>query len=1170
MNGSTATCSGDLSAGIHANGPDIDTLDINNLTQNLGNTNSADAINFTTTDSSATVNIDLGAFEAVVAPGNGDVIEATVNGTGNVAVDSTGTLTNNGSGVGIFSSVSGNGNVSVTSQGNISTGRGRGIYGRVGASGDVSVTSEGNISTRYGRGIYGAVVDSGNVSIRSTGNVTVTAPPWDFRSKPTSHFGIEASRVNTGDIQIISTGDVSVSGGTNSTGILVRSKQFGPSYASGGVEITSTGNIAARGHFGSIGIRADHGTGPIRITSTGNIDAGTGIGSTTNISGNQWISSRGNITARNSGIEAATVSGTVNIEVEGGVVKALDGISLYAVSATPSTISILTDGTVQSTGVNADQRGIDITGGPTNISVAGKVIGGGGGAIQFAPGVFNDRLELQPGFGNTGTIFADGGIDTLRFGGSGNGVFDLGLIDTGTNTQQYRQFEIFEVTGGVWGFSGATTVDFTAGGGTVGGNAGFGILTANNGTTIAPGNSIGTITTGDFTANSGSTLQFEVNGAGNSDTIDATGTVTLNSGIAVDVIGFGNIDALGIQTTHILIDNDGTEAIAGTFVPGNAAVGSDGTLFSVLSLSGGTGNDLSADVFRTGVTLANGQTNNETVTFPTAFPGFTFTVNGADSATFSGAFSEVAGSPVLVSKAGTGTLTMLGDNSFTGGLAVNGGTLLNNGTLASAVTVNSGVFGGTGTSGGLIVNSGGTVAPGLGLGTMGVAGNVAFNTGSTFAADIDPNGTGDLLDVQGTVAISGTGTTLSATLNPFILPTSTTIWTLIDAEGGVTGRFATVSDNLPDIDLLAIYNANTVQLAFIPADGDVSQKEIYPSASMAALDSALVFTETMRRRGGLKVLGQLDNPSASQGFGFLPTASSTAAMRGRPGALSETARDWSIWGGVLGSDTDVDADGTTPGWNATDAGLAFGLERSRQFGAGTSFTAGLAGGYISSDVDSGATSAQIDSWHAGLYAAAKTGRLALSGSASYARHDFDYNRLIAVGSGTLLADGQADGESLAGSFEAFFDLSQIAGNGARFGPLATLDAAYINRDAFTETGAGVLNQSVASDHATQAVTGLGAAVSINRDMGSTQMTFDAHIAWQHAFGDTSITTASAIPIVNASFLTPSAPIDRNRLAVGLGAALGFTDTISGHIRYDATLGPNSTSHDGSAGLTIGF
>ncbi|MEM6589657.1 MAG: hypothetical protein AAF641_14515 [Pseudomonadota bacterium] len=288
--------------------------------------------------------------------------------------------------------------------------------------------------------------------------------------------------------------------------------------------------------------------------------------------------------------------------VGSGTVSGADGIAIDVNSATASIVNVLAGGTVQGTGTMATNRAIEITGSATNISVAGSVIGKSGNAIQFAPGAFQDLLELLPTFNITGTVFADAGTDTLRFNGPGNGSFDLSTIDTGANTQQYRQFEVFEVNGGVWTFSNATTASFVGNGGTITGNASFGGLTINNGAILAPG---------------------------------------------------------------------------------------------------------------------------------------------------------------------------------------------------------------------------------VGQGTMNVTGNLAFNTGGILNVDLAPGGTSDLIDVTGTTTIAG-GTVLNATLNPLVIPTTRTVWTVIDATGGVTGQFGSVTDNLPDIDLAAVYNPTNVQLVFDKSRRQPPRKKSIP------------------------------------------------------------------------------------------------------------------------------------------------------------------------------------------------------------------------------------------------------------------------------------------------------------------------------------------------------
>lgn len=73
------------------------------------------------------------------------------------------------------------------------------------------------------------------------------------------------------------------------------------------------------------------------------------------------------------------------------------------------------------------------------------------------------------------------------------------------------------------------TVD-VAGGGRLQGNGSAGDVIVNDGGTAAPGNSIGTLNTTNIIFNSGSTYEVEVNAAGASDLVNASGTATINGG----------------------------------------------------------------------------------------------------------------------------------------------------------------------------------------------------------------------------------------------------------------------------------------------------------------------------------------------------------------------------------------------------------------------------------------------------------------------------------------------------------------------------------------------------------------------------------------------------------------------------------------------------------------
>ena len=124
------------------------------------------------------------------------------------------------------------------------------------------------------------------------------------------------------------------------------------------------------------------------------------------------------------------------------------------------------------------------------------------------------------------------------------------------------------------------------------------------------------------------------------------------------------------------------------------------------------------------VSIGNSQawTNNSgnlfTVSGNVALGGNALTVNGTGDTLISGNVSGLGSVSDLI-KDGSGTLTLTGANTYTGGTAVNGGTLLANSVGATgtgSVTVsNAGTtLGGSGTIGAVTVNAGANIAPGNG------------------------------------------------------------------------------------------------------------------------------------------------------------------------------------------------------------------------------------------------------------------------------------------------------------------------------------------------------------------------------------------------------------------------------------------------------------------------
>jgi autotransporter-associated beta strand protein len=157
-------------------------------------------------------------------------------------------------------------------------------------------------------------------------------------------------------------------------------------------------------------------------------------------------------------------------------------------------------------------------------------------------------------------------------------------------------------------------------------------------------------------------------------------------------------------------------------------------------------------------------------------------------------------------KAGSGMLTLSGQNTYTGGTTVEDGTLLvkNNGgsgTGTGAVTVNGGIFGGTGKiSGAVTIASGTTPAilvagSGTRPGTLTTLSTLAFNAHATYKIDLNSTTvTADKVTAKGVTITSGALVSIGD-LRGGIL-TASTIFTVINntAPTPIAGTFSNLAD----------------------------------------------------------------------------------------------------------------------------------------------------------------------------------------------------------------------------------------------------------------------------------------------------------------------------------------------------------------------------------------
>lgn len=197
------------------------------------------------------------------------------------------------------------------------------------------------------------------------------------------------------------------------------------------------------------------------------------------------------------------------------------------------------------------------------------------------------------GAGGTNTLSLDSLLSLL---GPDNTLTlqNLNTQLTGGGSPEYHALNVFDGFFDLGGVNLAVTTlaNFFQNTSLIGSGGIVGPLVMNAGSVLSPGNSTGTIATGDLVMEAGSILEMDVNGPTpdtEHDQVIVTGTVTINGATLSLLGGYANVETDEI----VLIDNDGTDPISGTFA--DYAEGDPvifGAFSGIITYTGGDGNDL--------------------------------------------------------------------------------------------------------------------------------------------------------------------------------------------------------------------------------------------------------------------------------------------------------------------------------------------------------------------------------------------------------------------------------------------------------------------------------------------------------------------------------------------------------------------------------------------------
>lgn len=1072
--------------------------------------------------------------------------------TGNVFAAS---VNNTGTGSSTF-----NANVTATNAINVNTGTTLisgtamvdGSGGQINVtSGSLTVTGATNLTgTGASINVGSGVATFNGATTIGTGNVNFTA------NAGTVNFNQNAAFTNLNYAG--KTGTVNVASGKNITATAITT-----------ATINNTGTLNMLGGAQTVGATVGANGLALNLITAGADSATTNFTNTAAVYAST-LQVTGNGAVNLSGGLAGNLSYTNNVANENGTVTVAAGKNVMGTVTTGSNSSN-----------QAGSQGIlTMAGGTQQVSGA---IGSATAALKtINAGADSATTNLN------GMVYAD----TVLF--SGNGTVAL----NGTNAGN--------AIGGLVG-----TADLNNGSGTLSIGDGVKLTTGATGIQFANANAA-TLT---FAGSSTVTGVVGGNTAGNStfQTINAgatASTVTFLNDVYVsdvvlttlDITGTGTVNLRGNLTGAVQYLADGTVNVSDgksiTTTQARAAT-TNTTNTGTLNFLGAT--TLSADLGVSGTNLKavnfNTASNNVTQAINKNVFANTVTIGGSAGTTavskadVTGVY-DYAGATSMTAFVG-GTTANISNVGSTTAIALGGDLVIANATTAVNFGVAHVATGSVTTNGGALsftvnttdITSGGSVSASAGSGQVTATGALTM----TGAEKVQVNYVGSLAQ-GGTYALiasaSGTDKNLGGETGSQVSDNSFSIDTSVaqssngsliltaDRTGGTT--YAANQNYIQKANTVGDFSNNAgIVLGGIAAAG-TQTGDMVEVIQKLELDSFGYGNTAAKLATQVKRLAPVANASVTQsslaaaGLSLNAVDVRMAALRGDTTVASSDAvtglsagdavASNGFWLKALGSSNAQDKQGAYDGYTSKVYGLAAGVDNRID----SDLVLGIALGLTKADVNqadfrAGDTN-RVDNTQLMAYGTYKlTPEWYLDGALSYARNAYTGVRATAVG---RTASSAFNGNQMGARLGLGYGID--LGSNMKLTPMASVDYARLNQDAYTETGAGAINLAVDAQSTSNTRVGLGARLSDEWTDGGTTYRPEVALNWsQNSNTNINDVTASFVG-GGAAFVTPgTTSISRNSVNLGLAMTVLSSKTSSIQIRYDLDTSTGFKANTGS-------